>query len=225
MDIQLSRMSSAAPASPPRRLLDAVRDRIRHRKDSLRTEEAYVHWVRAFVHFHGRRHPRELDGAHVEAFLTWLSAERRVSVSTHRQALSAVLFLYQRVLGVRLPWMDSIGRPQRKPRLAVVLSRDEVAAVLAHLPEDGVHRLLADLLYGTGLRITEALQLRVKDVDFAHRVIVVRCGKGGKDRVVMLPQVLAGRLREQLRQARAVWEADVQAGRSGVGMPDALDRK
>jgi integron integrase len=121
--------------------------------------------------------------------------------------------------------MESIGRPQRKPRLPAVLSRDEVAAVLARLPADGVHRLLAELLYGTGLRITEALQLRVKDVDFAHRVIVVRSGKGGKDRVVMLPQVLSGRLREQLRQARGMWEADMQAGRGGVWMPDALDRK
>jgi integron integrase len=214
-----------ALSPPPRRLLDAVRDRIRHLHYSPRTEQAYVHWVRAFVHFHGRRHPRELDGVHVEAFLTWLSAERGVSVSTHRQALSALLFLYQQVLGVRLPWMASIGRPQRKPRLPAVLSHAEVAAVLARLPADGAHRLLAELLYGTGLRITEALQLRVKDVDFAHRVIMVRSGKGGKDRVVMLPQVLSGRLREQLRQVRGVWEADTQAGRGGVWMPDALDRK
>lgn len=220
-------VSTVSPSNPlpPRRLLDAVRDRIRHLHYSLRTEEAYVHWVRAFVRFHGRRHPRDLDGEHVEAFLTWLSAERGVSVSTHRQALSALLFLYQQVLGVRLPWMESIGRPQRKPRLPVVLSRGEVAAVLARLPADGVHRLLAELLYGTGLRITEALQLRVKDLDFAHRVIVVRCGKGGKDRVVMLPLSLADRLRAQLREARGLWEADAQAGRGGVWMPDALDRK
>jgi integron integrase len=207
----------------PHRLLDAVRERVRYLHYSLRTEDAYVHWVRAFVRFHGRRHPREMGGPEVEAFLSWLSSERGVSVSTHRQALSAVLFLYQQVLGQQLPWMQAIGRPQRRPRLPVVLSVDEVAAVLGRL--DGVHGLLARLLYGTGMRIAEALQLRVKDIDFDRRVIVVRAGKGGKDRAVMLPASLAPALQEQLRAARSLWQADAAAGRAGVQMPDALERK
>jgi integron integrase len=213
----------APPGGPPRRLLDAVRERVRYLHYSLRTEEAYVHWVRAFVRFHGLRHPREMGGPEVEAFLSWLSAERGVSVSTHRQALSALLFLYQQVLGQDLPWMQSIGRPQRKPRLPSMLSPAEVAAVLAGL--EGTHRVLGQLLDGTGLRITEALQLRVKDVDFDRRAIVVRAGKGGKDRVVMLPAALVPGLREQLLRARSLWDADARAGRGGVQMPDALERK
>lgn len=180
------------PASPPPcapRLLDQVRERVRYLHYSSRTEEAYVHWIRAFVRFHGRRHPREMGGPQVEAFLSWLSTERGVSVSTHRQALSALLFLYQQVLGQQLPWMDAIGRPQRKPRLPVVLSPGEVAAVLTLL--EGTHRVLAQLLYGTGMRIAEALQLRVKDVEFERGGVVVRHGKGDKDRVLMLPAALA----------------------------------
>ena len=168
-----------------------MRERVRYVHYRLRPEEAYVHWVRDYVRFHGRRHPHDLGGPEVEAFLSWLSNERGVSVSTHRQALSAVLFLYQQVLGQQLPWMAAIGRPQRKPRLPVVLSVTEVAAVLGRL--DGVHGVLARLLYGTGMRIAEALQLRVKDVDFERRAIIVRAGKGGKDRVVMLPASLGAK--------------------------------
>lgn len=213
----------AGSVAAPRSLLDAVRERVRYLHYSLRTEQAYVHWIRGFVRFHGMRHPRTMGQPEVEAYLTWLSNERRVSVATHRQALAAVLFLYQQVLGQQLPWLQDIGRPQRKPRLPAVLSVPEVAAVLARL--DGTHGVLARLLYGTGMRITEALQLRTKDLDFDRHVIVVRCGKGGKDRVVMLPSTLAAALQEQLRHARAVWEADAAAGRGGVQMPDALERK
>lgn len=165
---------SSTPA--PVRLLDQVRERVRYLHYSLRTEQAYVHWVRAFVRFHGLRHPRLMGQAEVEAFLSWLSAERQVSVSTHRQALAALLFLYQQVFGQDLPWMSAIGRPTRKPRLPVVMAVTEVRAVLGLL--DGVHGLLARLLYGTGLRLTEALQLRVKDVDFERQTLVVRAGKG-----------------------------------------------
>lgn len=200
-------------AAPPTRLLDAVRQRIRHLHYSLRTEQAYVHWVRAFVRFHGMRHPRGMGGPEVEAFLHWLSAEQRVSVSTHPQALAALLFLYQQVLGQRLPWMDSIDRPQRKPRLPVVLQPTEVAAVLARL------------LYGTGLRITEALQLRVKDVCFERGTLIVRHGKGGKDRAVMLPASLVPALKAQFAQAHVLWRADAAAGHAGVQLPDALERK
>ncbi|MBS0592855.1 MAG: integron integrase [Rubrivivax sp.] len=213
----------APSASAPRRLLDAVRERVRYLHYSIRTEDAYVHWVRAFVRFHRLRHPRQMGGPEVEAFLSWLSNERGVAVSTHRQALSALLFLYQQVLGQQLPWMQSIDRPHRKPRLPVVLSPAEVAAVLAGL--DGTHGVLARLLYGTGMRIAEALQLRVKDVEFDRQAIIVRSGKGAKDRVVMLPASLAAALRGQMQRARVLWEADARAGRGGVQMPDALERK
>ncbi|HMN75729.1 MAG TPA: integron integrase [Burkholderiaceae bacterium] len=213
------------PQLPPLqapRLLDQVRERVRYLHYSIRTEQAYVHWVRAFVRFHRMRHPREMGQPEVEAFLSWLAAERQVAVSTHRQALSALLFLYQKVFGQDLPWMQSIGRPHRPPRLPV-LSVAEVARVLALL--HGEQRLLAQLLYGTGMRIAEVLHLRVKDVDFENRTVFVRCGKGGKDRALMLPAVLVPALREQLAHARALWLADVQADRAGVFMPDALERK
>lgn len=214
------------PMLPPLqsvKLLDQVRERIRYLHYSRRTEEAYVHWSRAFIRFHGIRHPADLGGPEVEAFLSWLSNDRGVSVSTHRQALSALLFLYGKVLQLDLPWMTNIGRPQVKRRLPVVLSQAEVMAVLAHL--EGTHRLLAQLLYGTGMRITEGLQLRVKDLDFEHGAVIVREGKGGKDRVVMLPQSLVGGLRGQLNAARSLWTLDQEAGRGGVFMPDALERK
>lgn len=216
--------ASTATRSPaPRRLLDQLRDALRSCHYSLRTEQAYVHWTKAFIRFHGLRHPATMAGPEVAAFLCHLAAERGLSVSSHRQALSALLFLYGKVLGQSLPWMDEIGRPVPKRRLPVVLSPAEVAAVLARL--DGTYRLLGELLYGTGLRITEALQLRVKDVDFAQRAILVRAGKGGKDRVVMLPAALEAPLRDQLRAVHAVWAEDAAAGRAGVQLPDALARK
>jgi integron integrase len=214
----------ALPALRATRLLDQVRERVRGLHYSLRTEEAYVYWCRAFVRFHGLRHPAEMGGPEVEAFLTHLAAERGLAVSSHRQALSALLFLYGKVLGRQLPWMDEIGRPLPKRRLPVVLSADEVAVVLNGL--GGVHGLLARLLYGTGLRIEEALELRVKDLDFANQAIMVRSGKGDKDRVVMLPRTLAPALRRHLAQAaRVLWSADVADGRAGVQLPGALERK
>lgn len=205
------------------KLLDQIRERVRYLRYSRRTEEVYVHWCRAFIRFHGIRHPAEMGGPEVEAYLSWLSNEREVAVSTHRQALSALLFMYGKVLGLSLPWMDDIGRPQIKRRLPVVLSQAEVMAVLDHM--EGVHRLLAQLLYGTGLRISEALQLRVKDLDFDHGAIVVHEGKGAKDRVVMLPASLVSGLHLQLNDARRLWTQDHQDGRGGVFMPDALERK
>jgi integron integrase len=216
----------APPRLPPlqsAKLLDQLRERIRYLHYSQRTEEVYVYWCRAFIRFHGIRHPATMGGPEVESFLTWLSNERQVSASTHRQALSALLFLYGKVLEVALPWMAEIGRPQIKRRLPVVLSQAEVQAVLDHLA--GVHQLLARLLYGTGLRITEALQLRVKDLDFDHGALIVREGKGAKDRVVMLPQCLVLGLRSQLNAARSLWTSDQAAGKGGVAMPDALERK
>jgi integron integrase len=205
-------------------LLDQVRERVRYLHFSIRTEQAYVHWVRAFVRFHGMRHPAEMGAAEVEAFLSWLAAERRVAVSTHRQALSAIVFLYQKVLGFDLPWLAGIGRPQAPRRLPVVLSHGEVAAVLEAI-ESVEHRLFAELLYGTGMRLMEGLRLRVKDVEFERSAIVVREGKGRKDRVVMLPAALVPALQAQLRKARQLWQQDRADGIAGVQLPDALERK
>lgn len=219
------------PAYPPTpqpplqsaRLLDQVKERLRALHYSMRTEQAYVHWVRMFVRFQGLRHPREMGKVEVEAFLSWLANERGVAVSTHKQALSALLFLYTRVLDIQLPWLREIGRPRSRRRLPVVLSGDEIARLLAWL--DGEYRLFAQLLYGTGMRLLEGQQLRVKDIEFDRGAIIVREGKGGKDRVVLLPGCLVGPLRAQLQKARAVWLADQIAGRGGVFMPDALERK
>ena len=217
--------SSTAPLPPLRsvKVLDQLRERIRYLHYSIRTEEAYVHWVRSFIRFHGLQHPVTMGGAEVEAFLSWLASTRNVAASTHKQALSALLFFFGKVVGVDLPWMKEIGRPRTKIRLPVVLSPEEVARIVCVLK--GEHRLFAQLLYGTGMRINEGLQLRVKDLDFGLSTVIVREGKGGKDRAVMLPQRLVTGLREQLLRSRVLWSADQDAGRGGVAMPDALDRK
>lgn len=162
-------MKTATAPLPPLRsvkVLDQLRERIRYLHYSLRTEQAYVHWVRAFIRFHGVRHPATLGSSEVEAFLSWLANERKVSVSTHRQALAALLFFYGKVLCTDLPWLQEIGRPRPSRRLPVVLTPDEVVRILGFL--EGEHRLFAQLLYGTGMRISEGLQLRVKDLDFDH---------------------------------------------------------
>jgi len=205
------------------RLLDQLRERIRYRHYSIRTEQAYVYWVRYFVRWHGVRHPAEMGGPEVESFLSYLAADRAVSSSTHRQALSALLFLYKDVLQVELPWMGEIGRPQERRRIPVVLSTDEVSRLLTCM--DGEIALLCRLLYGTGMRLMEGIRLRVKDVDFDRRAIVVREGKGNKDRVVMLPDTLIGPMQAQLARSRALWAADRAAQRPGVWLPDALARK
>ncbi len=217
--------------STPPRLLDLVRQQTRLLHYSLRTEDAYVYWVRAFVRFHNLRHPSELAQAEVEAFLTWLATERDVAPGTHRQALSALLFLYQKVLRKDLPWMAEIGRPRQERRLPAVFSHDEVHALLAQLDvlqqqsEGSAHGLIGRVLYGTGMRLLEGLRLRVKDIDFDRRALVVREGKGRKDRVVMMPAALEQGLRDQLLRSRALWEQDRADGLAGVYMPHALDRK
>jgi len=219
--------TSAPPIDLPplhsTRLLDQVRERIRYMHYSIRTEHAYVHWIKAFVKFHGLRHPVDMGAPEVEAYLSWLAGERKVAVATHKQALSALVFLYQRVLGLDLPWLAEIGRPKSRIRLPVVLTHDEVGQVLMAL--ESPHRLLAQLLYGTGMRIMEGVRLRVKDVDFEHQALIVREGKGFKDRVVMLPASLAPALRDQVARARLVWAGDRALGHAGVHMPDALARK
>ena len=216
---------SYIPQSP--RLLGQLREVLRYKHYSLRTEEAYLYWVKFFVRWHGRnghtRHPRDFGATEVEQFLTMLTTQRNVSVSTHNQALSALLFLYREVLGVMLPWLDDVQRPTRPRRIPSAMTVTEVAALLGAMT--GVELLLAKLLYGTGMRLNEGLRLRVKDVDFDQRVLVVRDGKGGKDRVVMLPQSLELALRSQLAQARMLWEHDRQQQQPGVEVPDALATK
>jgi integron integrase len=216
-----------APALQSTHLLDQLRERIRYLHYSLQTEKAYVYWARFFVRWHGRsgemRHPRTMGQAEVEAFLTMLASERQVSPATHRQALNAILFLYKEVLGQDLPWLQSIGRPPERKRIPVVLTVAEVQSVLALM--EGTEGVLARLLYGTGMRLAEGLNLRVKDLDFDRHAIVVRSGKGDKDRVVMLPHSLVNSLREQLAKARALWAADRASQRSGVYMPHALEAK
>jgi integron integrase len=214
---------STHPVVRPVRLLDQLRDRIRYAHYSPRTEKAYVYWVRRFVKFHGLKHPRELGSAAVVAFLTDLVKTQHAAASTHRQALAALLFLYREVLSQELPWMSEIGRPARKAYVPVVLSREEVARLLNAV--DPEHQLIASLLYGAGLRIAEGLELRVKDLDFDRGVIIVRSGKGHKDRVVMLPKPLVAQLRVQLSRSHAVWELDRRRQLPGVFLPDALASK
>jgi integron integrase len=210
------------PDRPPR-LLDRLREKIRLKHYSIRTEEAYADWVRRFVVFHGRRHPAEMGAAEVEAFLTHLAVEGGVAASTQNQAKSALLFLYKEVLGVELPWLDGVASAKAPKRLPVVLTRDEVRAALDRT--EGTPGLMLRLIYGTGVRVMECLRLRVKDVDFARREIVVREGKGFKDRVTMLPESLVAPLREHLVRVRALHERDLREGGGEVYLPYALARK
>ena len=200
-----------------------MRDRIRRKHYSIRTEESYLYWIRNFIRWSGVRHPCEMGADEVRAYLTYLATKRDVSASTHRVALSSILFLYQKVLDVELPWLDGLARPSVPRRLPVVLTREEVARIFSL--QSGVHAVLARLLYGTGMRITEALRLRVKDVDFDHRAIIVPEGKGFKDRVVMLPESIVELMKQQIADARALWSQDVAAGSPGVHLPHTLEKK
>ncbi|WP_407262071.1 integron integrase [Klebsiella pneumoniae] len=219
-------MKTATAPLPPLRsvkVLDQLRERIRYLHYSLPTEQAYVHWVRAFIRFHGVRHPATLGSSEVEAFLScWRTSARFRSpriVRHWRPCCSSTARCCARIC----PRLQEIGRPRPSRRLPVVLTPDEVVRILGFL--EGEHRLFAQLLYGTGMRISEGLQLRVKDLDFDHGTIIVREGKGSKDRALMLPESLAPSLREQLSRARAWWLKDQAEGRSGVALPDALERK
>jgi integron integrase len=214
---------SNPPAPQSRRLLDQVRERARYLHYSLRTEKAYLYWIRFFIRWHALKHPRDMAAPEVEAFLTMLATQRHVASSTHNQALSAILFLYRQVLGVELPWMANLQRPSYTKRIPTVLTRAEVTALFDRM--DGVVGLVARLLYGTGMRLMEVLRLRIKDVDFDHLVIIVRQAKGNKDRVVMLPRSLVEQLRAQMTSSRAQWDHDRRTQRGGVEVPDALERK
>jgi integron integrase len=212
--------AAAAPGAPPPKLLDRLRIHLRTRHYSIRTEEAYVDWARRFILFHDKRHPQDMGAAEVQAFLSHLAVDRQVSASTQNQAKAALLYLYKQVLQVDLPWLDEVVQAKRPRRLPVVLTPGEVRDLLLHV--QGTAGLIAQLMYGTGLRLLEALRLRVKDVEFARREIIVREGKGNKDRVTVLPENLIAPLQAQLQKARALHEKDLEAGLGRVWLPHAL---
>ena len=204
-------------------LIDEMRDALHSRHYSRRTEQAYCLWVRRFIRFHGMRHPGEMGEREINEFLTHLAVEQHVSSSTQTQALSALLFLYRYVLGREVGDLGGVVRARKPQRVPVVMTRGEVQAVLAEL--EGDRWLMAALMYGAGLRLSECLHLRVQDIDFARGEITVRNGKGAKDRVTMLPDSLRGPLNDQLCRARVVHRADLAEGWGRVVLPDALDRK
>ena len=213
----------ANPSQNAPKLLDLLRDRLRLKHYSIRTETQYVQWVRRFILFHGKRHPQEMGAKEVEAFLTHLAVEGRVAAATQNQALSALLFLYRELLHINLPWLDEVVRVKRPARLPVVLTREEVQSVLGRT--EGTYGLMLRLLYGTGMRLMECVRLRVKDVDFSRAEIIVRDGKGAKDRVTMLPQRIAAELQAHLQRRRHLYEDDLAKGMASVYLPNALDRK
>lgn len=224
MSVNIPTIAAPAPSfQTPRQLLGALQDRIRFRHYSLRTERAYVHWTRRFVTFHGRRNPADLGIAEVTAFLTALATERKVSAATQNQALAAILFLYKEVLQVELPWINGVERAKVSRRAPTVLTREEIARLFAQM--SGTHALMARLQYGTGMRVMECLRLRVKDADLVRREIIIREGKGARDRVTMLPATLVEPLRMHLEAVRQLFELDRREGVPGVELPFAYGRK
>jgi integron integrase len=205
------------------RLLDQVRARLRLKHYSLRTEQAYVGWIRRFILANDKQHPRDMGVAEVEGFLSMLATQGQVAAGTQNQALAALLFLYREVLSIELPWMETIVRAKRPQRIPLVLSRDEVTRLLAMM--DGCFGLMASLLYGSGMRLMECVRLRAKDVDFGLNQIGVRDGKGGKDRHVPLPQRLRAALAAQIERVHLIHQQDLAAGHGAVWLPHALARK
>jgi integron integrase len=204
-------------------LLERVRNEIRVRHYSLRTEQAYIHWIRRFILFHNKRHPNEMGEPEISAFLTHLAVNRKIAASTQNQALSAILFLYQKVLGRKLEWLDDVVRAKRPRHIPVILSREEARCLLDEI--SGTNGLIVRVLYGTGMRKMECLRLRVQDIDFDYRQIVVRSGKGDKDRVTVIPDVLVEQLLKQLEKARAIHNHDLEQGYGEAALPFALARK
>lgn len=211
------------PSGPKPRLLEQVRQAIRTRHYSYRTEKAYVHWIKRFIFFHNKRHPLEMAEPEIARFLSNLATESRVSASTQNQAFNALLFLYHEVLNKKIGLVDGVVRAKRPNRLPVVLTKDEVKKVMDHM--SGVPRLMAFLFYGAGLRLMECCRLRVKDIDFSRNEIVVRSGKGNKDRYTMLPSTVREPLVQHLRLVKSQHEMDLKAGLGRVSLPNALDRK
>lgn len=215
-------MEDLLETKPPR-LLDRVREALRVRHLSLRTEKAYLHWIRRYILFHKKRHPSEMGEKEVNAFLTHLAVQRHVSPSTQTQALCALIFLYRTVLEKELGELEGLVRAKRTRRLPVVLTQEEVRHIFGHL--QGVDHLFLALLYGTGMRLTEGLRLRVKDLDFALHQITVRNGKGAKDRVTVLPASLVAALQDHLRRVQRLHAKDLREGKGQVSLPYALERK
>jgi integron integrase len=204
-------------------LLNKVRTLIRTRHYSYRTEQTYVHWIKQFILFHGKRHPAEMGAAEVTKFLSYLAVSRQVAASTQNQALAALLFLYRQTLGIDLPWLDNVVRAKKPARLPVVLTREEVRLLLSQLGQQ--NWLMASLLYGSGLRLKECLRLRVKDIDFDYKQIVVRDAKGDKNRVTMLPASLIEPLRKHLTYVSSIHLRDLREGFGKVNLPYALAKK
>ena len=207
----------------PAKLLDRMREAIRVRHYSISTERTYIHWAKRYIYFHQKRHPADMGAAEVEQFLSALATELEVSASTQNQAMHAILFLYRDVLGVTLPWLDGITRAKVAKRLPVVLTVAEVQRLMRHV--SGTNGLIIRLLYGTGMRIKEALRLRVKDIDFARGEIIIREGKGNKDRITMLPATLSSELQAHLIERRRWHDIDLSTGHADVDLPDAISRK
>ena len=206
-----------------KKLMDEVRSTFRTHHYSYRTEQSYISWIRRFILFNSKRHPREMGADEVQRFLSDLAVRGNVAASTQNQALSAILFLYQKVLRVKLPWLDEVVRAKRPVRIPVVLTRDEVAKVLHAM--SGRYWLMASLLYGSGLRQAECLRLRVQDYDPEYLQLVIRDGKGGKDRRTILSQALVPHMEHNLQRVRSIHERDLKMGRPGVSLPYAIDRK
>ena len=205
------------------RLLDAVRAAVRVRHYSIRTEKAYVHWIRKFVFFHGLRHPRDMGGPEITAFLNHLAVHEKVSASTQNQALCAIVFLYKHVLNKEPDKFEGLVWAKKPRHLPVVFTREEVRSILSQL--DGVYWMMATLLYGAGLRLRECLELRIKDIDFDYNQIFIRDAKGEKDRIVPLPQKLKPPLKSQMEKVKRLHEQDVKDGYDSVYMPYALEKK
>jgi integron integrase len=216
-------MSTTIPSQSSPRLLDQMRDVIRLKHYSIRTEESYLQWVRRFIYFHKKRHPAELGKEEITAFLSHLATHKNVTASTQNQALCALLFLYRHVLNVTLPWLDNLEHARTSERIPVVFTRNEVKAVLAQF--EGTHWLIFSLMYGAGLRLMECLRLRVKDIDYQYKQIIIRDGKGNKDRVTVLPAPLIEPLRGHLGRVKACHENDLANGGGAVYLPNALARK
>jgi integron integrase len=221
----LRRLDKECPMvqTQPPKLLEQVREAIRTRHYSLRTEDTYLSWIKRFILFHGKRHPRDMGLQEVQQFLSHLAVAGHVAASTQSQALSAILFLYQQVLKQDIGWLHDIVRAKQPQRLPVVLTQDEVAKVLRQL--SGVTWIMGTILYGAGLRLLECLRLRVTDLDFSYHQIVVQDGKGQKDRVTMLPQHVKTPLQTHLQDVKQLHARDLDAGRGAVYLPDALERK
>jgi len=213
---------SAIPSQGPR-LLDSVREVLRVHHYSISTEHSYIQWIKRFIYFHNIRHPKDMGGNEITAYLTHLAVNGNVSASTQNQALSALLFLYKRVLHLELPWMDNVVRAKASRRLPVVLTRQEVKSLLSRF--DGTRWLIYSLIYGCGFRIMECVRLRVKDIDFHYKQIIIRDAKGGKDHVTLLPDSLIDVLRNHLARVKELHEQDLKAGFGCVYLPHALSKK